>query len=614
VSEQVNPSSSSNGLVTYPTLFNPNIGVSAFQLPHLVGATIPAITVPATYPGNPFGAPAKVRGVNLDGGYAHTRFENSTYRVAADLSGTVAGWTVDVSAGWSQEITKQFDYGATNTPVLFGLLNSATNPWLITGGNSAANIAAVFPADSATDTSTLTYAEADVSRSLFKLPGGDFGVSAGVQYVTRGLNSPAPSLIAQGVLAGNNAFVLGTQTDSAVFGEFAAPVTSMLEVDGHVRFDHYNISGNATTPSVGFKFKPIKQFALRGTYGQGFRAPNPAENGNAGQAYSAGTASDPILCPNGPTAAGAVISQCNFNLIYENSTNPKLQPEKSKSETVGIIFEPLRQWSSTLDFFQVKIDNQIVAGTPNAAGTVRGTPVQEVCSDGKGGSVPCTTSVGEIVYVPVSYVNANSTKVNGVELTSKYLLEMGAFGNLTFDVDWTKTTSYQYTIQGQTFQLAGTHGPGVIGGNTGNPKDRVQADITYDKGPFQFRTTFNYIGSFDLTDASGSNFGGPSSGTQIFTCAEGVQNGGTFLPWFTTGQPNNGKYCRVQQFLDIDLYAAYKLLGDHLTVHASILNVFNQQPPLDLNTYGGGNLPYNPSLHQAGAVGRFINIGARYQF
>jgi iron complex outermembrane receptor protein len=69
----------------------------------------------------------------------------------------------------------------------------------------------------------------------------------------------------------------------------------------------------------------------------------------------------------------------------------------------------------------------------------------------------------------------------------------------------------------------------------------------------------------------------------------------------------------VQSFLDTDLYASYAI-GDHLTVHGSVTNLFNEQPPLDLYTYGGGNLPYNPSMHQAGAVGRFINVGAAYKF
>jgi iron complex outermembrane receptor protein len=34
---------------------------------------------------------------------------------------------------------------------------------------------------------------------------------------------------------------------------------------------------------------------------------------------------------------------------------------------------------------------------------------------------------------------------------------------------------------------------------------------------------------------------------------------------------------------------------------------------VDLTTYGAAaNLSYNPAMHQAGAVGRFFNLGATY--
>jgi len=148
----------------------------------------------------------------------------------------------------------------------------------------------------------------------------------------------------------------------------------------------------------------------------------------------------------------------------------------------------------------------------------------------------------------------------------------------------------------------------VIGGNTGNPKDRVQASFTYDKGPLQVTTTFNWISSFDLTDPSGSN-----AGTPVLSCADGVNTGGYYAAWVPSGLPTDSSACRVHSFLETDLSAIYKV-DKHWTIHGAIANLFNRQPPLDLNTYGGGNLPYNPSMHQAGAVGRFVNVGASYTF
>ena len=52
-----------------------------------------------------------------------------------------------------------------------------------------------------------------------------------------------------------------------------------------------------------------------------------------------------------------------------------------------------------------------------------------------------------------------------------------------------------------------------------------------------------------------------------------------------------------------------------LAIHASILNALNSQPPIDLTTYGAADdLAYNPAMHQAGAIGRFYNLGASYTF
>ncbi len=608
--EQYNAGSTANGLVVFPTSFSPLVAVSAGVTPHLVGTTIPAVTVPAGYPGNPFGAPAQVRGVNLDAPIAHDDFESKSYRLVTALTGTIGVWDIDTSIGYTRVETSKDAFGATNVPALNAALNRASNPYLITGGNTAADNAAIYPTVSSTDTSELEFAELHATRSLATLPGGDLGFSTGASYIRRVMSSPAPDLVAQGIVSGNNAYVQGSQTDASAYMEVYAPVLKTLELDGHLRFDHFDNAGNATTPSVGFKFTPVKQIALRGTYGRGFRAPNAAENGQAGQAYSAGTGHDPLLCADGsPTTAGNVISQCNYNVVYLNAANPNLSPEKSTSETLGLILEPIKGWSSTIDLYQTEIRNQIVAGTGDVSNAVRGAPVADTCSDGAGGAVPCTPAVGPILYIPVEFVNANSTKVSGVELDTRYKFKMGDMGNLTTDLNWSHTMSYIFTSGGVAYQLAGTHGPAVVGGNTGNPKDRIQATFTWDKGPMQIATIFNWISSFDLTDPSGSN-----AGTPVLNCTDAVQAGGYYAAWFpgTLDQPAS-QYCKVRSFLETDLSATYKI-DKNWTIHGAITNLFNQSPPLDLNTYGGGNLPYNPSMHMAGAIGRFINIGANYRF
>ena len=112
------------------------------------------------------------------------------------------------------------------------------------------------------------------------------------------------------------------------------------------------------------------------------------------------------------------------------------------------------------------------------------------------------------------------------------------------------------------------------------------------------------MGSFNITD--------PSTGST--TCPAAL-NSQIYYRLPVGGSPVGlGNWCNVSHFTSIDLYSQYTFTK-HLTVHAAVLNLFDESPPLDIQTYGAPNFAaYNPAMHQAGAVGRFSNIGATYTF
>ena len=74
-------------------------------------------------------------------------------------------------------------------------------------------------------------------------------------------------------------------------------------------------------------------------------------------------------------------------------------------------------------------------------------------------------------------------------------------------------------------------------------------------------------------------------------------------------------YCHISSFTTTNLNLQYKV-SSNLTLKASILNLFDRQPPFDVSTYGnaGAQTSYNASLHQAGAIGRFFSLGMNYTF
>jgi iron complex outermembrane receptor protein len=588
--------------------YNGNTSIGPGITPHQVGQINPFL-VPANYPGNTTGAPARVYGYLTDIGGRFNDVDSKSYRVVAELTGNIGAWDVAAYAGYTKVESKQTYHGFVDRQALYNALNDAANPYKITGGNSADVNARIAPVFSGKQTDELDFVDVRGTRSLLALQGGDLAVSVGATYLQKKLNALAADELSSGQINGNAAYVLGDEKNAAAYFEVVAPVLKTLELDFSGRYDHFDTYGSSTTPKVGFKWSPASMITFRGTYGKGFRAPNAAENGTAGSTFGFNSIKDPILCPNGSGGDPhtTVPQYCSFGPAYVQVTTKNLEPEKSKSGSLGMILEPVKGWSTTVDYYSVQIDNQIVteASLPSYNPIyVRGNPVPLTYADGH----TETPAVGPILYANSGYVNANSTKTTGVDLNTSYKFKLGDYGNVKVALDWTHMISYTLTANGQDYELAGTHGPTAVSGDTGNPKNRAQLTVAYDKGPFSATATMNWIDSYSVLD--------PSTGGANDTCEDSLQNSNSY---FAGENPYPTKYCRVGSFASTNLNMAYKL-SKNWTIHGSIVNLFDRSPPIDAQTYGGTsiasstNAPYNPSLHQTGAVGRFFSVGANYTF
>jgi iron complex outermembrane receptor protein len=482
-----------------------------------------------------------------------------------------------------------------------------TSPFKITGGNTAEDIAAVAPRFKKASTSEMKYAEIRGGRELMKLDGGQLALSTGLSYITKDISNPPAPLLADGTVGNGQAFSFGSEKNAAAFVEVVAPVMKNLEIDLSGRYDHFDTYGNSATPKAGFKFAPVQEITLRGTYSKGFRAPNAAETGTAGAIFSSGGINDPILCADGkPTTKGNVIAACGMTPSYVQTTSKDLQPEKSTSTTFGLILEPVKGWATTIDYYQVEITNQI--NTKSLLPTfvpdfVRSTPLPTPISDGAGGSVIATPSVGLIAYATTGYINVGGVKTTGVDMDTSYRFQLGEMGSLKTALQWSHLLSYKLSFLNNTYELAGTHGPSGVSGDTGMPRDRVQVTLGYDRGPLNVTTSFNWVSSFSALDPS---VGANSCASVSLDVAGRNYFGGKTVP---------ADFCTVQSFLSTNMSATYKL-NKNWTLHGSVMNLFDRQPPTDVATYGnaGNVLAYNATLHQAGVIGRAFNAGAVYKF
>ena len=583
---------------------SPNIALGPGIAPTVVDPQLFPITVPTNYPGNTFGQAVPFIYSFPEDGQVQSQYITSTYRAFVDFKGPAAGWDLDLTAGAMYAAVTSKTYGEIN----FNALQNALNDGYIFGSPDGSSLFA--PVEEVKDTNQLEDLDLRGTRTLAQLPGGPLSLGAGLGYYHDYLYSLAPAQVASGAQFGSVAYALGSQNNFAAYSELFAPLLHELELDGAVRWDHYNTYGSSFTPKFGLKYTPLRQVALRATWGQGFRAPNPAEAGQAGSLFGGVEIPDPLLCKqtaSGQQLPGSFPNTCSEFPTGLQTTNPNLKPERSTNYTGGVILTPIEQLKFSIDYWDVKIKQDIVSqqelvdlGVPATSlqfQTVRGPQVILPQVQPNGSLVPTLTPVGLIEYQVFPYVNATQTEVNGIDLGMETHTDMGGIGRFSATLNYSHMFHYYLTAPtGVTTDLAGTHGPSGVSGDTGNPKDRAVLTLAWDRGPWNVTTTVNYIGSFSLTD--------PSVG--IDTCAESIISEDRWVGTYTGPQ----SFCRVEHFTDVDLYAEYSF-SEHFRVHGSILNLFDTPPPLDLQTYGSaGN--YSNAFADAGAIGRFFNLGFTY--
>ncbi|MBV8342465.1 MAG: TonB-dependent receptor [Gammaproteobacteria bacterium] len=589
----------------------PNTELEPGGTPTVIDAALFPLTVPASYPGNTFGTAAPFVYTFGDLGQGTTQFVTDTYRLFTDFSGAWAGWQIDATAGAMYVAVTQRTTAGLNPEALQNVLNSG----YILGSPGGAALFA--PIEEVKDTNSLQDVDLRGTRSLTQLPGGPLSLGVGLGYNHRYLYDLSPPTVANGTQSGSIAYALGSTTDYAVYAELVAPVLKPLELDGAVRWDHYNSYGSSTTPKFGLKYTPFRQLTLRGTWGQGFRAPNPAEAGTAGNFFAAGSFPDPVLCKEngqGQQLPGSFPITCTEFPTGLQTTSPDLKPERSTNYTAGFIVTPVEQLKLSLDYWDVRINRDVVSaselvnlGIPSQSlqfTTVRGPPVmaQEVTAACENNLPACPnvlTPVGLILFQEFPYVNATQTEVNGLDLDLASHFDIGRAGKLSATLNYSHMFHYYLSAAGlPTTDLAGTHGPSGVSGDTGNPKDRAVLALSWDRASWDVTTSVNYVGAFNLTD--------PSIG--LDDCGSSILNSGKWVNAYN----GPASFCQVDRFVDVDFYTEYTF-SDHLRIHGTILNLFDKPPPLDMQTYGSaGN--YSNAFHDAGAIGRFFSIGATYKF
>ncbi|MCV2369325.1 TonB-dependent receptor plug domain-containing protein [Roseateles oligotrophus] len=448
----------------------------------------------------------------------------------------------------------------------------------------------------------------DLTEYGIKLPTAKSGVGVafGLERRTERLQLETDAAFTSGDLAGQGGPTIGTEGEYSVtdiFGEVRVPVFERmplayaLNLNATYRHSNYSTGPKTNTWGSGLDWSPIKEVKVRGSYQVAVRAPNVVElfSSQAGGLFN--MESDPCAGDK-PTATAAQcantgVTAAQYGKIVDSTAgqynglfggNPLLEPETSNSMTFGVILNPIKDMTFSVDYFDIQIEKAIGSLPPDGS-------VNECLNTGNPAYCKLITrdSKGTLWLLPQAQVistNINVAKIGtkGVDFGLDYGMRMGDMGKLDFSVMGT----YLLEAKAETQPGKGAFDcAGYFGTTCGNPaptwRHKLRGTWT---APFGLSTTltWRYFGNAknQLTSDDPQLHG---------DVAESQSN--------------------IKAVSYLDLAMGYKLTKN-ITLSASINNLLDKDPPV-LNTgapFGNGNT--YPVVYDA--LGRRVTLGFNAKF
>jgi iron complex outermembrane receptor protein len=544
--------------------------------------------------------------------------EAKSLRGAMGLNGTFGSdWTYSVDLTASK-VKVELDQDGNLIPQrIADVVAQGTFNFVNPLANSDAIRQYIAPTNVTNSHSDLWQAQAILARKFVDLPGGPLQAAIGASYRHEELvwqsanpdNTVAPYTRYYGI---NAVGAAGSRNVKSPFFEVDAPVLTQLEFNVSGRYDDYSSGQTNFSPKGGFKFKPVEQFALRGTYSKGFRIPSFNE---AFGLPTTGYTSSVVNCTTYAAFCAAhgnnAYAQANYTLGTTNTGNPNLKPEKSTSWTLGLIFEPSSYFSATVDYFNIEVRDliaQLSSSQRNAAidqyyknnGVVNiaGVTVAPAAVD------PAFPNALPLLgFISVSYNNADREEVAGLDFSAKLAVPLTDGLKWTTQFDASLTSKYDvYRLDGSIERYAGTLGPCDYTSCAGTPRWHSTLSNTLSWEKLSLTGSVYWTSGYSLAEV---DYGGDPT-----DCVGSALSGAGSPTYYNTEIP---VACSAKGTWNVDMNAKYKI-NDKVLVYLDALNVLNIQPTFDpaagySASYFYPN--YNYAWSSANAIGRFFRLGVR---
>ncbi|MYN01491.1 TonB-dependent receptor [Pseudoduganella sp. DS3] len=540
--------------------------------------------LPVGHPYNPYSFPIQLRyryadNVDMYKQEAHAR----QHRVMVGLEGTHFGWDWNSAIG---TMANSSDAGGRGPKHAKNYLAAVlTGEYKFGQKNSDELLNRMFPHYSFDGKAKQHFADIRASRELMQLSGGPLSLAVGAEYRRDSFESWVSDNVANAELVGYGSInVNGGRNMYAAYAELAAPVTKDLELNGAVRVDKVGKTDANVVPKLSARYQLHPSLMVRATVSQGFRAPNAAETGDVALSAFQNGLQDPKRCAiatqlynellkgtaiDRADAVRARDAGCSASAAVDIAGNPSLDPEKSRSVNGGVVWQPTKDLSMSLDYYRIERRNEIgtrdideilsqedkVPGSVDRLGvTDDDRNLSQRVFELSGKRIDHTA--GPIAAISMAYQNLNRTRVEGLDLEINHQINMGSSGKIR------NTLRANYQLDYRGWDSVDNNYTENLAGLYGNPKYAVRATSQWNQGPYRAGVAFTYSPETKLiSDKYDTSY-----------TAQGCKD---------RSIPTD--YCKIKQDIVVDANIGYDLFKN-TSLSLNVDNVFNRASTVNVRT------------------------------
>ena len=428
-----------------------------------------------------------------------------------------------------------------------------------------------------------------MSMPLFELANGEAYLATGFDYRMIGYDRSIADANANQellFLSADTPYEL-ERNQYGVFAELLMPLFEGFELNTSVRYDaigavsdklnggDINDSESDVTYKISMNWAATDDLKLRASYGTGFKAPSMREIAEPRSDF--GVTSGNYSCPF--SSSNSLAKYClsgESQLGVYREGNPELKPETSKQYSFGFVYSPSTDFSLTMDYWNIKMENLVERLTESQ---IIENP--SIYPDLFTTRTNLSTGEEELAIIQQA-VNAGTSDNSGIDYNIRLLNEIGS-GTLTTDIAGTYVIESDSSLTGSSLGRFGDDDAVTF-------RNIFNINNTFAHGDFQHTLGMNYRSGYTDQEATVNILESDGSlGDEVTVQKE------------------------IPSYILFDFQTKYTGLAEGLALTLGINNLFDKQPHLSLRSGGAGHqVGWDPRYTDA--YGRTFYLQADYSF